>query len=198
MNHRSWEARYRSSSRLFSGLPNATLVAETADLPIGRALDIGSGEGADAIWLADRGWDVTALDIAPTALHRAALATRDDSRPIIWVQGDITLDPPPEGPFDLVTMHYIPLLNNTADHVLPGLVRTVGPGGTFLFVTHDDSGPEAGGDGDQYPSCQPDDVAQQLGPDWTIIVKEERPRRGTAQQGTRHTHDAILRAQRGK
>ena len=196
MNQRSWDARYRSSSRLFSGQPNATLVAETADIPLGRALDIGCGEGADAIWLADRGWEVTALDIAPTALHRAAQTEPDQFRRITWVQGDITLDPPPEGPFDLVTMHYIPLLNIAADRVLPRLVRTVGPGGTLLFVTHDIRGLEARGDGDPGRYSQPDDVAQQLGPDWRIIVKEKRPRRGTAQRGTRHTHDAILRAQR--
>lgn len=197
MNQRSWDARYRNSSRLFSGLPNATLVAETADLPLGRALDIGCGEGADAIWLADRGWRVTAIDVAPTALHRAAQTEPDESQPITWVQCDITHDPPPDGPFGLVTMHYIPLLNEAADRVLPRLLKTVGPGGTLLFVTHDISDLVASGDVDPYRYCKPDDVAQQLGPDWRIIVKEERPRRGTAQRGTRHTHDAILRAQRG-
>lgn len=196
MNQRSWDARYQNSSRIFSGLPNSTLVAETADLPLGRALDIGCGEGADAIWLAERGWDVTAIDIAPTALHRAAQAKPDESRPITWDQCDITHDPPPDGPFDLVTMHYIPLLNKAAGRVLPRLVKTVVPGGTLLFVTHDISDLEASGDVDPYRYCQPDDVAQQLGLGWTITVNEKRQRGGTAQRGTRHTHDAILRARR--
>ncbi|MBR7835603.1 methyltransferase domain-containing protein, partial [Actinospica durhamensis] len=67
-----WDERYRGHERLFSGNPNAVLVAEAADLEPGRALDVGCGEGADALWLARNGWQVTAIDIAPTALTRAA------------------------------------------------------------------------------------------------------------------------------
>ena len=67
-----WDERYRGHERLFGGNPNAVLVAEVADLKPGRALDVGCGEGADALWLARNGWHVTAIDIAPTALHRAA------------------------------------------------------------------------------------------------------------------------------
>ncbi|HYN97920.1 MAG TPA: FAD-dependent oxidoreductase, partial [Pilimelia sp.] len=69
-----WEERYRAKPTIWSGRPNAQLVAEAGGLPPGRALDVGCGEGADAVWLAERGWHVTAVDIATTALERAAAA----------------------------------------------------------------------------------------------------------------------------
>ncbi|MBP9051936.1 MAG: class I SAM-dependent methyltransferase, partial [Ilumatobacteraceae bacterium] len=66
-----WDARYRSAPAIWSGNPNPHLVADAGDLTPGRALDIGAGEGADAIWLAQRGWTVTAVDISGVALQRA-------------------------------------------------------------------------------------------------------------------------------
>jgi methylase of polypeptide subunit release factors len=68
----AWEERYRSSSAVWSGRPNAQLVEEAGDLPLGSALEVGSGEGADALWLAARGWRVTGVDFSATALERAA------------------------------------------------------------------------------------------------------------------------------
>jgi ubiquinone/menaquinone biosynthesis C-methylase UbiE len=65
-----WEERYRSATTVWSGEPNRQLVAEAADLPPGTALDAASGEGGDAVWLARRGWRVTAVDFAATALAR--------------------------------------------------------------------------------------------------------------------------------
>lgn len=63
-----WDERYRSTHRGRNEEPHPNLVAEVADLDPGSALDIGTGEGSDAIWLAERGWRVTAVDISPVAL----------------------------------------------------------------------------------------------------------------------------------
>lgn len=68
----SWDAMYRSRDQVFSGAPNPVLVSEVTGLPPGQALDVGCGEGADALWLARRGWQVTAVDISQVALRRAA------------------------------------------------------------------------------------------------------------------------------
>ncbi len=75
MDEAFWDEDYRSARRVWSGKPNTHLVAEIADLTSGFALDVGTGEGADAIWLAERGWQVTAVDWpAPDILHATSFA----------------------------------------------------------------------------------------------------------------------------
>src|SRR5215471_4558765 len=94
-----WDERYRSAQRVWSDNPNPQLVAEVADRPPGRALDVGSGEGADAIWLARRGWTVVAADISGVALERAAQHARDTDPAaagrIEWQKVDLLARPPP-------------------------------------------------------------------------------------------------------
>ena len=95
-DEQSFEERYRATDALWSGRPNTQLVREAADLPPGTALDVGCGEGADAIWLAERGWQVTAVDFARTALERGR-AQAESRGPevagrIRWVQLDVGTD----------------------------------------------------------------------------------------------------------
>ena len=96
----AWEERYRARPALWSGRPNPQLVAEAAALAPGRALDVGSGEGADAIWLAERGWRVTGTDISTVALARAAEHARaagaEPAERITWLHADMRTTPPPE------------------------------------------------------------------------------------------------------
>ncbi|SFJ32159.1 Methyltransferase domain-containing protein [Amycolatopsis sacchari] len=181
-----WEQRYRSSDRLFSGEPNGALVAEVAGLAPGQALDVGCGEGADALWLARRGWLVTAVDISRTALERAAAA--DDTGRVAWTRADLATARWPAGTFDLVSVHYVPLPRVPGDGPLLGLLAAVAPGGTLLFVSHDLAGLDSG---DYYRSA---DVTALLGGDWTILVDEVRPRR--TPEGSPHTRDTVLRARR--
>src|SRR5512133_3089879 len=105
-----WEQRYRTSATVWSGEPNRQLVAEVADLPPGTALDAASGEGGDAVWLALRGWRVTAVDFAATALERgarAAAAAGVGDR-IDWVRADLRSWMPPER-YDLVSAQFFHL-----------------------------------------------------------------------------------------
>lgn len=196
MEHETWDDRYRRVPRMSSGNPNPTLVTEAAPLAPGRALDVGCGEGADAIWLADNGWTVTAIDIAPTALQRAAEAKSSHPQRVTWLACDITKDSPPAGPYDLVSMHYIPLLTEDADRVVPQLLDTIAPAGTLLFVTHslDDLSARDGFDPDLY--CQPTDIARRLGPEWTITTEEKRPRNRNHQGDGSHKFDTILSCRR--
>ncbi|MBQ1079877.1 bifunctional 2-polyprenyl-6-hydroxyphenol methylase/3-demethylubiquinol 3-O-methyltransferase UbiG [Nocardiopsis sp. B62] len=198
MDAQFWDDRYGSREQLFSGDPNGVLVAELADLPPGQALDVGCGEGGDALWLAHRGWLVTGVDISGVALDRAAAASGEVSGRVSWKRGDLTTTPPPAGAFDLVTVHYFPLPREPEHTALRTLLASVAPGGTLLFVGHDISPlPERLADGhapgDYY---QPAEVAALLDTDWTVTVNETRARVAPAPEGSHHTHDTVLRAQR--
>ncbi|MFC7331317.1 class I SAM-dependent methyltransferase [Marinactinospora rubrisoli] len=198
MDAQFWDEMYGSRDRLFSGAPNGVLVAEVTGLPPGQALDVGCGEGADAIWLARQGWRVTAVDISRTALDRAVAAATDVSGQVAWARGDLTSTPPPARAFGLVSAQYFPLPHRPDHRALRGLLDAVAPGGTLLFVGHDLSGlparPEGGLDPSDY--YQPADVAGLLGDDWTVLANEVRPRTAPPPAGTHHTHDTVLRAVR--
>ncbi|GIJ56336.1 class I SAM-dependent methyltransferase [Virgisporangium aurantiacum] len=217
MDAQFWDERYRNHEHMFSGNPNGVLVTEAAGLPPGRALDVGCGEGGDAIWLARRGWRVTAVDISQVALDRAAAAytaatggSADGAGAdgpagasgsfggMVCVRADLTVDAPPAGPFDLVSVHYLPL-PRTPDHAaLRRLLDTVAPGGTFLFAGHDLAGlPPATELGiDPTGFYQPHEIAALLDDGWTVLVDETRPRTVPAPPGTHHTHDTVLLARR--
>jgi SAM-dependent methyltransferase len=198
MDTQYWDEMYRSRNQVFSGAPNGVLVTEVTDLPPGKALDVGCGEGADALWLARRDWQVTAVDISRTALQRAAAAATDVAGRVAWTQADLTITPPPAGAFDLVSAQYFPLPRRPDHTALRGLLDAVAPGGTLLFAGHDpaDLSPrqEHGFDPGDYD--QPDDIARLLDHNWAVLINETRPRTAPAPAGTHHTHDTVLRAQR--
>ncbi|MFJ9588559.1 class I SAM-dependent methyltransferase [Streptomyces acidicola] len=198
MDAQRWDEMYRSRDQVFSGNPNGVLVAEATDLPPGQALDVGCGEGADALWLARRGWQVTAVDISEVALQRAAAEAVDLKGRVAWARADLTTTPPPADAFDLVSIQYFPLLRRPDHAALRGLLDAVAPGGTLLFVTHAlaDLAPRHEEDFDPADYYQPDDIAQLLGPTWTILINETRPRTTPPPAGTPHTHDTVLRARR--
>ena len=108
-----WDARYREPDKvMWSGRPNGRLVAEVSDLTPGRALDVGCGEGADAIWLSRRGWMVTAIDISDVAVARAREAAERPAPKLSGVRGR-PADAVPDGSFHLVSMQY-PALSKDA------------------------------------------------------------------------------------
>ena len=192
-----WDEKYRGRARMFSGNPNDVLVAEAGDLPPGQALDVGCGEGGDTLWLARRGWQVTAVDVSQVALERAAAAAASAgvAGSVAWARADLTTTPPPAGAFDLVSVQYFPLLRRPGHAALRGLLDAVAPGGTLLVATHALADltprPEDGFVPTAY--YQPDDIARLLGTTWHILLNETRPRTNPA---TPHTRDTVLRARR--
>lgn len=196
MHAQYWDDKYRSRDQLFSGAPNGVLVTEVDDLPPGRALDVGCGEGADARWLARRGWQVTATDVSAVALQRAA---RDStSAEVTWTRADLTVTPPSADAFDLVSAQYFPLPRQPGHTALRGLLAAVAPGGTLLVAGHDlaDLTSAEHRDLDAGAYYEPHEIAELLDDTWTVLVDETRPRSAPAPEGTRHTHDTVLRARR--
>ncbi|MEU4715064.1 FAD-dependent oxidoreductase [Micromonospora purpureochromogenes] len=135
---RHWDELYQRRERIWSGRANPHLVDVVDPLPAGTALDLGCGEGADAIWLAGRGWRVTAVDVSTTALDRAAAeaATAGVAARIDFQRHDLTRTFP-EGVFDLVSAQFLqsPLEFPRAE-VLRAAARAVAPGGRLLIVEH--------------------------------------------------------------
>jgi SAM-dependent methyltransferase len=142
-----WEERYRSG-RQWSGEPNALLVEEVDGLTAGTALDLGCGEGGDAIWLAQQGWQVTAVDIAAAALALGAEHAGEAgvAQAITWEQHDLASSFP-EGVFGLVSASYLHspvelarslVLRRAADAVEPdGHLVVVGHAGPPSWSTPD-------------------------------------------------------------
>jgi SAM-dependent methyltransferase len=192
-----WDARYAAApDGMFSGNVNGTLAIEVATMQPRTALDVGCGEGADAIWLARAGWDVTALDLSTVAVERGSAAAEAAGVSVRWVAGDFAAED--LGHFDLVTAHY-PALKHTPDRaVLRALVAAVASGGTLLYVGHAPLEREfslaRGFDPNDY--VLPSDVEAFLDDAWDIEVAEQRPRPGGAPHGSPFTHDDILRARR--
>jgi SAM-dependent methyltransferase len=193
-----WDERYASAEQVWSGRPNGALVAEVAGLRPGRALDVGCGEGADVVWLAQQGWDVTGLDVSQVALDRAAMHARQAGASVRWVHADLVQAQLPAGAFDLVSAQYPALLRTPGDDAERALLAAVAPGGTLLVVHHADIDPEEakarGFDPADYVG--PADVAALLGDGWRVEVDEKRPRDITGGAGAHHTHDLVLRARR--
>ena len=193
-----WDRRYGEWGRLFSGRANPALVAEVEGLATGRALDVGCGEGGDAIWLASRGWDVTALDVSQVALDRAATEARKSAVSVAWVRSALVGAPVDVGGYDLVTVHYPALLRTTARDAERALLAAVAPNGLLLVVHHADVDAEEskahGFDPEDY--VDHDDVVAALTDGWRIEIDERRARDTPAGPASRHPHDLVLLARR--
>jgi SAM-dependent methyltransferase len=182
-----WNNRYSESSQIWSGRPNVVLVKETADLTPGRALDLGCGEGADAIWLAQQGWQVTAVDLSTVALARAAehaaASGEEVAGRIDWQQHDLGKTFP-DGTYDLVSAQFLHSLGDMPREViLRKAADAVAPGGILLIEGHlsfpsweHNAHPEI-----HFPT--PEEVIADLNlPDgeWEILLSQTHPREHTS------------------
>ncbi|HEX8005784.1 MAG TPA: class I SAM-dependent methyltransferase [Trebonia sp.] len=200
-----WDARYQTKESLWSGKPNAHLVAQAEDLAPGTALDAGAGEGADAIWLAGRGWRVTAVDISAVALERAAghaaQAGEEVAGRITWHREDLLEWRPPKRGYDLVAAHYLHLPSAGRQPLFRRLAAAVAEGGTLLIVAHHPSDLQTTVPRPQEPDLffTGDDIAAQLdGQGWEIVTNVAAPRQVSDPDGHQVTiHDTVFRARRG-
>lgn len=194
-----WDRRYAEHEQMWSGRPNGALVAEVSGLVPGRVLDVGCGEGADAIWLAGRGWDVTALEVSGLALARAERHAREAGVTVRWVHAGLESAALTPGSFDLVAALYPALLRTPDATAERALLAAVAPGGLLLLVHHAgmDTHPPHDSEFDPADYVWPAMVAALLDEGWAVEVDEQRPREAPGSGvGNHHVDDIVLRARR--
>jgi len=198
-----WEERY-ASRQVWSGKVNATLADVAGVLQAGRALDLGCGEGGDALWLAENGWTVTAVDISSTAIERGrtVAAERGLAERIDWIAADLT-DWTPPGNYDLVSACFLqsPLELGRAA-IVKRAAGAVAPGGHLLLVSHAAAPPWASGLKHGHADFpQPAGELELLGmpaDGWKVEVAEVRRRPATGPDGTpAELDDTVVLVRRG-
>lgn len=188
-----WDERYGADDRVWSGHPNPQLVDRVAALTPGRALDVGCGEGADAVWLARQGWQVTALDVSAVGLAKAALHASAAGVDVTWRRVDLDGWPGEPGAYDLVSAQFMYLDQPALTELFRALGASVAPGGTLLLVGHHPIDPRHGSH--EFPDVRwtPEDAVSWLdADDWSSIDVATIRREGHL--GT--MHDGIVQATR--
>jgi len=191
-----WDERYASADRLWSAGPNRWVEQELAPLPPGDALDLACGEGRNAVWLAERGWRVTAVDFSRVALDRGRAAAAERGLTIDWVEADLLAWRPDAGTADLVLLCYLQLMAADMSRVLASASDGLRPGGTLLLVGHDVRNIAEGTGGPQDPAVlySAREIGDALGRQLTVMRAEtvRRPVPGAP----RDALDALVRATR--
>ena len=199
MDAAAWDERYAATGLVWSAEPNRFVVAEMADLRPGRALDLAAGEGRNAIWLAVRGWRVTAIDFSAVAIDKGRRLADGGGVDVDWVVADaLEYQPEPAG-FDGVLIAYLHLPPAELAAVLATAVRALAPGGVLVVIGHDVTNLTEGVGGPQDPTLlyTPELIAAHL--TGLHIDRADRTRRAVAgESGTRDAVDTVVRAHRGE
>jgi SAM-dependent methyltransferase len=174
VDRQQWNERYAAKPLLWEVDPGPFLGGELGDCPPGRALDLGAGEGRTAVWLAERGWHVTAVDFSDVALERGrqrveALAPPG---PVEWICADLVDFDPSGGAYDLVLLLFIHLPPAERRRLLRLAAATLNPGGMFLVVGYDTTHVSTGQGGGPRHLFSPEDIAADL--DGLRVERAER------------------------
>ena len=199
MDREDWNRRYVGSELRWTARPNRFLVGEVADLTPGRALDLACGEGRNAIWLAEHGWQVTGVDFSDVALAKASQLARNRQVNPTWVQADLLDYHPPAAAFELVIVFYMQVPAGDRRTILQRAARAVAVGGTLLLVGHDSRNLEHGYGGPQDPAVlySAADLVDDLAGTGLKITHAERVERSVeTADGEQTALDVLLRARR--
>jgi uncharacterized OsmC-like protein/predicted O-methyltransferase YrrM len=193
MEAHDWDERYRGATLLWTERPNQFLVEEVSGLKLGRALDLGTGEGRNAVWLAEQGWHITAVDFSRVALDRGAAIAQRSGVEVEWVHADLTQYRPAAATFDLVVILYLHLQPGARGSVLKQAVTALRPGGRLLIVGHDLENRVAGHGGPQDPSVlyTPDRIAAEL-PGLTMARAQTVKRQVQTSEGVASAFDTLV------
>lgn len=146
-----WDERYRTEGYVFGTEPNRFVVEHLSGLPPGRALDLGSGQGRNAVWLARHGHRVTAVDLSPVAGEQARRLAAEAGVTIDFVTADLSTWQPERSKFDLVLLSYLQLDQEWRRTVHRGAADALAPGGIVLLIAHHRDNLEHGVGGPQRP-----------------------------------------------
>jgi len=199
MDSAEWDRRYAGRELIWTSQANRFLIQEVDGLAPGRALDLACGEGRNAIWLAERGWNVTGVDFSKTGLEKARQL--EDARGVHaeWIAADLLDYQPETRAFELVIVFYLQVAEAERTPILKTAASAVAPGGTFLLVAHDSTNIAEGHGGPQEPAVlyTAEDVSRDLEGTGLRIERAERVERPVdTAEGVRIALDALVRASR--
>ena len=195
MQQDQWDQRYAATELVWTAEPNRFVVEELAGETPGRALDLATGEGRNAIWLAEQGWQVTAVDFSPVGLAKAAKLAAARGVSVNWENADLRQYHPAPGGYDLVLLAYLHLPPGEFGAVLTMAAAALAPGGTLLVVGHDVANLSEGYGGPQDPQIlhRADDIVAAL-PGLTIRRSGQARRLVRTAGGDRAAIDTVVRA----
>ena len=203
MEREDWNRRWRERSSHFhcDDDPSGVMVAELGSLVPGRALDLACGAGRGAIWLAERGWQVTGVDFSKVGLDKARQLANARGVQAEWILADLLDYRPEPQAFGLVIVFYLQLPGAQRPAILKAAAGAVAPGGTFLLVAHDSSNLTEGHGGPQDAAVlyTAHDVSQDLNEAGLRVERAERVQRPVqTAEGERIALDALFRASRSQ
>ncbi len=199
MDSEGWDRRYADRKLIWTAEPNRFLVAEAEALAPGRVIDLACGEGRNAIWLAERGWQAVGVDFSEVGLEKARALAAARGVSADWFAADLLDYRPDQRAFDLVLVFYLQVTAEQRRPIVRAAADAVAPGGTFLLVAHDSANPRDGHGGPQNPAVlytAQDVVADLDGGDLRIERAERVDRPVQTPDGERVALDALVRARR--
>jgi len=203
MDGSDWDKRYSTADLVWSIEPNAFVAELTADLPVGTALDLAAGEGRNALWLAERGWDVTAVDFSAAGLQRAQQLAQarlgPDTTRFTTICQDVTDYRPQPQAFDLVVVAYLQVPAATRSVAMQTAGSALRQGGALVVIAHDSTNLAGGYGGPQDPAVlytAADIVADLEGLGLTIDQADAVERHIDTDEGPRTAIDALVVARR--
>jgi len=200
VDSQQWDERYSATGFVWATGPNQFVEAELAGLAPGRAIDLAAGEGRNTVWLAERGWRVTAVDFSRVGLDkgRALSATRGvPGERVDWIVADLCDYRPEPGGYDLVLIAYLQVGQKARATVLNRAAAALAPGGTAFVVAHDLTNLSDGTGGPQDPEVlyTPEAVVAEL-PGLRILGAERMRRAVDREDGPATAIDTLVRAVR--
>ncbi|MFQ5558086.1 MAG: class I SAM-dependent methyltransferase [Acidimicrobiales bacterium] len=198
MDASSWDDRYSATDLVWSAGPNQFVAEVCAPLPPGRAIDLAAGEARNTLWLAEQGWDATAVDFSAVALDKARRIAARRGLAITTVEADLTGYTPDERAYDLVLIAYLQIRVTELATVVGRAAAAVAPGGRLLLIGHDVSNIEHGYGGPSDPAVLTDAAAvvEAIGPQLTVERAEVADREVSTDDGPRTAKDTLVLAHR--